>query len=581
MKHMKRTLSILLTLVLLCTGVPFAFAEDVTIVDSGYCGAEGDGANLTWTLDSEGKLTISGTGDMTSSPWKSAHSSQIKSVVIEDGVKSIGERAFERLGSLKSVLISDSVISIGISSFEYCESLQRVILSHNLKTIKASAFFGCLSLTSIVLPDSLISIEESAFSDCRSLETIVIPDGVTTIEDSTFEGCIYLNVTIGKNVSSIKDRALFNTKRIIVNDDNECFSTLDGVLFNKDQTLLLVYPASIEQKTYSVPDGVIEIADWAFLGAAFLESVILPASIERIGSFAFAGEIGVPCDYTIKSLNIDFSSGEYGDSVFVSQCQFLGISDEEARRIVVNYYFRRGSQEEVSYYRESFLVFPNYENEEEFFYVGTLRCHAGSTAEAYAIEHNMNYELTHFFEGDWTYDWDNLVRWRKCIHCDERETEPLETETPGGAEIVGPADGDTSFDVEPVSTDYVLIKETLGEMNVIKAFDISLKNQDGVHVQPSGTVKVKLPGDIKAGDYKVYRVNADGTYTDMNAFLQGSHLVFYTDHFSLYVVVDESAPTEPDTPNTPDTPAKESKISNLLHTIFEFLQKLIRLIFVK
>ncbi len=218
---------------------------------------------------------------------------------------------------------------------------------------------------------------------------------------------------------------------------------------------------------------------------------------------------------------------------------------------------------------------------EDYYYPATIHCHAGSTAEAYAIEHGMDYELTHFFEGDWTYDWDNLVRWRKCIHCEERETEPLETENPGGAEIVGPADGDTSFNVEPVSTDYVLIKEALGEQNVVKAFDISLKNQDGVHVQPKGTVKVKLPGDFKTGDYKVYRVNADDTYTDMQAFREGSHLVFYTDHFSLYVVVDESAETEPstpDTPDTPDAPAKESKVRNILHIIFEFLQKLIRLL---
>ena len=224
----------------------------------------------------------------------------------------------------------------------------------------------------------------------------------------------------------------------------------------------------------------------------------------------------------------------------------------------------------------AYMEFPD-----DYYYPATIRCHAGSTAEAYAIEHGMDYELTHFFEGDWTYDWDNLVRWRKCIHCDERETEPLETENPGGAEIVGPADGDTSFDVEPVSTDYVLIQEALGKQNVVKAFDISLKNQDGVHVQPKGTVKVKLPGDFKAGDYKVYRVNADGTYTDMNAVLEGSHLVFYTDHFSLYVVVDESAPTEPDTPETPDTPAKESKVRFILRTVFEFLQKLIRIIFGK
>ncbi len=310
-----------------------------------------------------------------------------------------------------------------------------------------------------------------------------------------------------------------------------------------------------------------------------INEIILPVSLKRIGDLAFGSSVSFPCNYIVKSLDTEIS-----DSVFAAGARFCNIPVELQKDVVFAYYDLIEPSPEVQEYLDNlddYVEYPDYESGEKWFYSGTIRCHAGSTAEAYAIEHGMDYELTHFFEGDWTYDWDNLVRWRKCIHCDERETEPLETENPGGAEIVGPADGDTSFDVEPVSTEYVLIREALGEQNVVKAFDISLKNQDGVHVQPKGTVKVKLPGDFKTGDYKVYRVNADGTYTDMNAVLEGSHLVFYTDHFSLYVVVDESAPAEPDTPETPDTPAKESKVRFILRTVFEFLQKLIRIIFGK
>lgn len=529
MKHMKRTLAILLTLVLLCTGVPFAFAEDVTIVDSGYCGAEGDGTNLSWTLDSEGTLTISGEGVITEFAFES--NNMIKSVIIEEGVTKIGGYAFMNCTSLERVSVSDSVTEIGWAAFYQC-------------------------------PRAMIRI--------------------------------------GKGCQTINNIAFSYTNSIEVNKENAYYSSIDGVLFNKDQSELVSYPGANPRTNYTVPSCVIRIRTMAFAETYYLESlifeeglceiemdgvycpslteVIMPASLRTIGEMAFGGEIAVPCTYTIKSLDAEINTSAFG-----SGARFCNIPAELQKDVLFSSANMIETSAEVQQYLDNMGEYIEYSdiNNGEYFYVGTIRCHAGSTAEAYAIEHGMDYELTHFFEGDWNYDWDNLIRWRKCIHCDERETEPLETETPGGAEIVGPADGDTSFDVEPVSTDYVLIKEVLGEQNVVKAFDISLKNNDGVHVQPKGTVKVKLPGDFKTGDYKVYRVNADGTYTDMNAFLEGSHLVFYTDHFSLYVVVDESAQSEPstlDTPDTPDTPAKESKVRNILHIIFAFLQKLIRLL---
>lgn len=291
---------------------------------------------------------------------------------------------------------------------------------------------------------------------------------------------------------------------------------------------------------------------------------------------AFLGEAGcLPYDFTIKSLDAEFGFIPIGGTHY----KFEGISNEEVLEEWWNLLFNDGTWEKLSQY----LIEPDYENGEMFF-VGTIRCHAGSTAEAYAIEHGMDYELTHFYEGEWNYDWDNLIRWRKCIHCDERETELLETEQSGDTEIIAPADDDTSFDVDPVtesSTEFVLIQEVLGEMNIVKAFDISLKNNDGVHVQPKGTVKVKLPNDFQSKSYKVYRVNDDGTYTDMNAFREGSHLVFFTDHFSLYVIVDESTQAEPDNPDAPDGPSqpdtseKASIVHMILQLVFDLLKNLI------
>ena len=245
-------------------------------------------------------------------------------------------------------------------------------------------------------------------------------------------------------------------------------------------------------------------------------------------------------------------------------------------------YIKRDLNGDVNAWNEFMQLVTCYD---DIVHLSTIYCHAGSTAEAYAIENGVDYELTHFFEGEWTYDYDNMIRYRKCIHCDELETEALETTGDSDVEIIEPVDPDTDFTVDVVE-DYVIIEETISnnvttDFEIIKAFDISLKNKDGVHVQPDGTVKVKLPLDwSKDGVYKVYRVNDDGTLTDMNAYREGSHMVFDTDHFSIYVIVDESEKT--DAPATPDDPQEETKDSffseliDLIKAFFELIASMFK-----
>lgn len=192
--------------------------------------------------------------------------------------------------------------------------------------------------------------------------------------------------------------------------------------------------------------------------------------------------------------------------------------------------------------------------------------------------------------GEWEYDWDNGIRTRGCELCDFSETEVLEKTESGDVEIIAPENPDFDFDIDNIegnSEQFIVIEETVTdnigtEWEVLKAFDITLKNNDGVHVQPDGTVKVKLPLDWeKDGNYKVYRVNEDGTLTDMNAYRQGSHVVFETDHFSVYVIVEEN--TE-DTPSEPELPSDDC--SHMCHKtgfmgfiwkIINFFQKLFRI----
>ena len=224
---MKKIISLLLSLAMLLTITSGLNLTAYADVQTGKCGD-----NVTYSLDtSTGVLTISGTGDMddysfdNNSPFD--RNSNIKSVIIENSVTSIGSYAFEDctsltnvtignsvtsigkrafLGcaSLTSVTIGNSVTSIGNYAFSCCESLTSVTIPDSVTSIGHYAFAQCTSLTNITIPNSVTSIGEEAFGSCTSLTSITIPNSVTRIEYCTFGGCTSLtSVTIGNSVTSI------------------------------------------------------------------------------------------------------------------------------------------------------------------------------------------------------------------------------------------------------------------------------------------------------------------------------------------------------------------------------------------
>ena len=146
---------------------PNYVAPDTSTVQMGKCGE-----NVTYSLNtSTGVLTISGTGEMTDSPFRQ-NSNIIKSVIIENGVTSIVTYAFSGCTSLTSITIPDSVTSIGESAFDGCTSLVSVTLSKSITTIEYSTFFGCSSLTSIEIPKSVTTIVNFAFCGCTNLTDV-------------------------------------------------------------------------------------------------------------------------------------------------------------------------------------------------------------------------------------------------------------------------------------------------------------------------------------------------------------------------------------------------------------------------
>ena len=141
-------------------------------VASGNCGANGN--NLTWTLDSAGRLNITGTGAMkdyytsstTTAPWYS-HSDDILQVTIGNGVTSIGDYAFYYCRSLTSVTIPNSVTTIGNDAFRYCSSLTSVTIGNGVTSIGDYAFSGCSSLTSVTIPNSVTHIDNDVRILCK------------------------------------------------------------------------------------------------------------------------------------------------------------------------------------------------------------------------------------------------------------------------------------------------------------------------------------------------------------------------------------------------------------------------------
>lgn len=180
---MKRRISFLLVFLLLFSLVPGeAWALDVR--DSGSCGE-----NVTWTLDSSGTLTISGTGAMTDYasefdlPWRSW---VINAVVIQSGITRIGDYAFYK-ADLSSISIPTSVTSIGNYAFEFCRKLSFISIPNSVRNIGYYCFFECSGLETVVLPDGLTVIEEDLFGACGKLSSITIPKSVTYIKIGAFD----------------------------------------------------------------------------------------------------------------------------------------------------------------------------------------------------------------------------------------------------------------------------------------------------------------------------------------------------------------------------------------------------------
>ncbi|MBT8044673.1 MAG: leucine-rich repeat domain-containing protein, partial [Verrucomicrobiae bacterium] len=236
----------------------------------------------------------------------------LTNVAIPNSVTEIGRYAFGNCSSLTSITIPSGVTSIGALAFYNCSQLTTIIIPSGVTSIADETFIGCSSLTSITIPNGVTSIGDRAFRDA-GLPSITLPAALTSIGEEAFYRTQLTSVVIPDSVTSISDRAFVDSRileTITVGAGNTHFSSLDGVLFNKDQTILIQYPPG-KAGGYIIPDGVTSIGNSAFSGN-LLSSLKIPNSVTIIGREAFAYSRGIG----LGSVTIPKYVTSIGDSAF-------------------------------------------------------------------------------------------------------------------------------------------------------------------------------------------------------------------------------------------------------------------------
>lgn len=294
MKRIKKRIALLVAIMMVASVVPYGGSAEVVKAEAIKTETQTDGSVIWYRVNKdetvtitrylepdfedakdvvipdkvEGKKVVGITGYADVHSEYSAFSSEITSVKIPKGVKTIGKSTFKGCSNLKSVSLPKEVKSIGNSAFEDCDSLTSITLPQNVKSIGNSVFQSCDNLKSITLPKNLKSIGDSAFAYCKSLKSITLPKKVKSIGSNTFNNCSSLKtIKLPSELKKIEDYA---------------FSGCGSLT------------------SLSLSDNVEEIGEWAFYDCHSLKSITFSKNLKSIEAEAFYG-----CDklkvLTIKS----------------------------------------------------------------------------------------------------------------------------------------------------------------------------------------------------------------------------------------------------------------------------------------
>lgn len=272
----------------------------------------------------------------------------LKHVTLQEGLESINYYSFSNCTSLEVIDIPSTVKYIGSKAFKGTDSLKQINISKDndyfkvvdgvlfndeltelirypvgderseysvpegVNVIIDSSFEGADSLETVILPNSVNTIENAAFKECSKLKCINIPEGVTNIDYNAFSYCASIEeLSIPASVASIGSNSFMHCdslREVTIDSNNENFTSIDGIVFSKDKSLLIYYPDGKEGSNYSVPEGVISIESGSFDHCKYLESIEIPGSVTNIHYTCFDGAIN------LSGIIVDENNGNYSSS---------------------------------------------------------------------------------------------------------------------------------------------------------------------------------------------------------------------------------------------------------------------------
>ena len=338
-----------------CSGFQYEVIseEDKTIRITG-CSTEG--ANLTIPSEIDGYRVI----EIGDSAFENCIG--IETVVIPDGVITIGEGAFYNCLLLKSIVIPDTVTVIGEATFAYCSNLADIVVPDSVTSIAYGAFHetayyndesnwenGVLYFGSILysanpdvvsgdftIKDGTTSIAPGAFIGCSNLTNVNVPTSVTSIGEMAFVYCSSLtNINIPAGVTTLSgDMFTYCTKlqNIYVDEQNEHYASVSGVLFNADKTTLIKYPEGKTLESYQVPDSVTTIATYSMCNISSLKEIALPDNLQSIEDYAFTRS-------ALLEVTIPDSVSSVGNGIFMDCTALTSVELSDAMTIISNYMF--------------------------------------------------------------------------------------------------------------------------------------------------------------------------------------------------------------------------------------------------